>query len=874
MKKLTLPLMLGLITVTACIYFVWIPSVPIVDTQGESPTDYASSGDSSSRRDNRNPIRGDSSPDRGSNPGRQRTNLRSITVSGRCLDARTRAPIPGCEVEVGTPLRGLSRKRLRVDPVRAFGQSEADGRFKIQIQATTEHPLELHTQSPGYADMEGPLAGSGTSRSVGDILIPKGALLRGHVEDKTGGPQPAVALRFFRQVNEQQSKIHPTNWFKLTSDETGALVSNRRLACQTWSLTPADEGLRVIKPAGNFQITQGQASQYLTVVVELPDPKALIRGQIIDEEGKPIAHTVSIQALAKGSWPVGYGYSKADGSFTVRCRKQPDDPVHLAIPQGHGYEKMISSTTFRWATQGVQLVLEATSGTQITVVRSSDGQPVENYQALWHQVYKPGERSAQQRSAPASHHPDGKMVLHDIPRGPTRLIVIPTDPGLAPNKPVEFVKASDQQEIEVRIPQRIALQVHVTNPSGQPVVGTKLELLQSEEGNPITASTRAVDHQKFSQLAYRSINKVMKLDEGQTDSNGLVSLRWSAAQRPLTVRVLGPGHIPLVLGGILLSADSATLELVVQTGGTLIGQLQPINVLKQLTANSGDSRWQGLGPRIVLNPIGTTNINKRDFPKTPVQPDGSFQFDDLITGTWEVRFTTTRFTNGRGASIGEKILGQIDMTHGGVKRVSYDIGHLRPANLQGRVFVNGTLATQTDIQLTLLDPTQGRQSGASQLLQTDDNGNFYAKSISPGRYTLSVKAPGADRWRRKLASSTTILVPPGSDLLEDFYVQAGALRVQIQHPDGSPVANQYFQVTGKTANNVMTEQSNSEGVLVIDPLATGEYVIKIMRKGVTPQKGPGNPFGVMRRGQLIDIGKVSVVAGNNPPTLLITLPAK
>lgn len=877
MKKLTLPLLLLLIAFVGFIYFVgttWEPIDGLGPGGLPGSSDPANPGELSGGPggdrdgDSRSDI-----PDRGDrDPNRRRTGLQTVTVTGRCLDERTRIGIAGCEVEIIARARTRRRAAPPVEAVRVLVRSGTDGRFSAEIRSSSQDRLELKTRVPGHADMEGHIAGTGRNRSLGDILIPSGAFLIGRVEDENGVPLPDVSLRFFRRAIGRQPGIHPTSSLKMKSDGTGALSSDGQLACQSWNLSVTTEGARVIKPGSSFEITTGQASQHLVVVVKMPDPKARIRGHLVDEDDNPIPQAM-IRALGTESWAIGFGYSKPDGSFTVRCRKEPGDPVRLSVPLANGFEKLVTTSSFAWGSEDVKLVMERASGLKIEVVEKASDDPVEDYQVIWYQVYKPGERAARQRRKPASHHPDGKAVVEGIPRGDTRLVIIPTDENLAPNDPIEFVKASSNEVIRIALTARVPLEVRVTDARGQAIVGTAIELLRSHDGSPITPSTRALNHENLSQLAYRTQNRVTKLDSAKTDDQGIAELRWSPSAASLAVRVLGPGHIPLVQEGIVLSERSPRLQITVRTGARLVGRLHPLSVLKQLGSSQGSTPWRGLGPRIMLRYKDEAKVGNQGMKSSAVGPDGDFEFEGLISGPWEIQLQATRFFNGRSSNMG-KTLGRVNLSNGATRRVSYDISDLRPASLRGRVYLNGVLATQSNIQLTRIERSQVGAIQASQMLRTDDQGSFHAEAVAPGRYTVAVEVPGQARRRARVTCSTAVLVPPGGDVSQDFHAQAGALRIRITNADGSATAKKWIQVIHETNKHTASGVSDAEGVFTIPQLPVGEYVVKTLLKKAPAPPGPGNPFQLTRRGQFIEIGRVSVTPGSNPPTIQLTLPAK
>ena len=421
-------------------------------------------------------------------------------------------------------------------------------------------------------------------------------------------------------------------------------------------------------------------------------------------------------------------------------------------------------------------------------------------------------------------------------------------------------------EIRIELATRVSLGVEVIDTDGQPVSGTTLDLLRSNDGEPVTNSTRALDHRNYSQLTYYPQNKAIRLDRAKTDTLGLATLRWRPSPTPLSIRLVGPNHITMVRNGIVLGKDSARVRITVQVGARLAGQLRPLDVVKQLIQSSSNSKWRGLGPRIILTQQGKSKISKGLIKTVAVSPDGTFEFKGLAPGAAELRFTATRLFKKRGTKIADKLLGTIDLARGSPKKVNFDISDLRPADLAGVVIVNGAESRQTDIHLTRIDGSTEQHRSTDLLLQTDDNGRFHSGPIGPGRYALAVDLPSTNRRRSRLTCPTIAELPPGADITQAFQIMTGSLQIRVRNADGSAAANRDFWIIGETTQQAVLEQSDAQGRFRIEQLSAGEYIVRTRPSASRVRS--------IKLRELTEVGRLTVTGGNNPTTIELKLPAK
>ena len=115
MKKLALPLLLGILASIACIYFAGFSTNPTAilepDNLGLEAHDNRSNERGSEGQRQRSP--GDDDRNAAStDPVRRRPGLRTLTVTGRCLAKASGMPIEGCAVEVIARPQGFARAEV------------------------------------------------------------------------------------------------------------------------------------------------------------------------------------------------------------------------------------------------------------------------------------------------------------------------------------------------------------------------------------------------------------------------------------------------------------------------------------------------------------------------------------------------------------------------------------------------------------------------------------------------------------------------------------------------------------------------------------------------------------------------------------------
>jgi len=309
---------------------------------------------------------------------------------------------------------------------------------------------------------------------------------------------------------------------------------------------------------------------------------------------------------------------------------------------------------------------------------------------------------------------------------------------------------------------------------------------------------------------------------------------------------------------VFANRETKTVEITVDTGATISGLVRPLSVLQELS-----SKQRGRRPSIILTHTGKSGPRGKHRRKSAtVDEEGHFRFEGLHPGTWDVTFHVMRYGWGLGANSGNKKFPPITVQNGDDLHVEFDISEMRPAILQGQVFLNGTPAAQRRVYLIRVKLGANNQfiHAGTSILTTDDNGSFRAEGVQAGRYRVSLDAEqrsdfGGRRVHR-IACPDTVDIVAGRGTSHIFRIQTGTLRIRVEDQDGKPVAKRYFIVQGKTSGFRTGGQSDAKGILQIEQVAAGSYTVSVYK--ATPQ---GNRLNPQIRNELVSLGTVLVSPG-------------
>jgi protocatechuate 3,4-dioxygenase beta subunit len=234
---------------------------------------------------------------------------------GRVVDEAGR-PVAGAEVEIeGSPfdlwtdlfpafLRDQATRRVRTGPA---------GRFRFRDLPEGEY--ELRIQHPSYVPLvaDHPVRG-GRSGDLGRFVLRRGEALRGLATDPEGRPIAGLPLWAVTELTEEEGAPPPS----ATTGPDGTFV-----------IPHLPPGTLDLYACGPGYLQQMIAVRFLDEPVHLTlEPAAMLRGQVLDPEGRPLAGarltadqsgfvTLSCGALWTPCAPQSSASTDAEGRFEV-----------------------------------------------------------------------------------------------------------------------------------------------------------------------------------------------------------------------------------------------------------------------------------------------------------------------------------------------------------------------------------------------------------------------------------------------------------------------------------------------------------------------------------------------------------------------------
>lgn len=745
----------------------------------------------------------------------------SITVSGRCIDARLRHPLVGCAVTIAAA-------GARIAPaVTVF--TDSAGRFSRNVETPAARRLSVAIAMAGRVGMRGLLAtlpAAVHAVDLGDIALALGTRLLVRVESERGRALPGVRVRFTRRLAGETPALRPVGDVILESDASGTIATGEPVARGAWTIRVPGH-LELIRPLMPLEIAGDQAVQRATIVVRSPDPAGSITGVVLDSSGHPV-EGAEVRAEAGRATTGGVAVTDERGAFHVVRASDGGESVRLRVRRASGFDDLLSPASYEWGSRGVVLRLRRAGAILLTVVAADTARPVEHFAVHWFQVDTARGRPAGSRGA-AAHHRGGIATVEGVPGGHIRLVVAPGGREFAPSDPVELDHAGDPTALRIALERRRELPVRVVFGDGRPVQGTALELVRPGGDASVSLHTHGLDPSRRAELAQPDAHALL-LDESTTDRSGRAVLRWIESAAPLAIRVLGPGHLPVVEHGVVVRSGAERLEIVVHRGATFSGVVRPRSVLEALGRGQLGNRGPQ-GPTMVLTYLGDRTLPGRSSRRVQrLGWTGEFEFTGLRAGRWAVMFRNQSFDPKRVSNLASAQFAPILLSPDTELRAEYDIGDLAPATLRGQVMLDGRPAAERRIELVRVSSAGGGpfvQVGSTSVV-TDRAGFFVAAAIRPGRYHAAVPAPVQNgRRQTRLMCPEAIVLVPGADVSRRCHIRAGVLEVQITDARGEPASERYFIVHSDRTGFRTTERTDAAGVLRVDPIAAGSYTISV-----------------------------------------------
>jgi hypothetical protein len=388
---------------------------------------------------------------------------------------------------------------------------------------------------------------------------------------------------------------------------------------------------------------------------------------------------------------------------------------------------------------------------------------------------------------------EGRFVLGGLLPGEYVLDVAgPGFVGIAAG-PFELKKGSQHADVTVRLDIGVMLEgIVVAQQGGEPVERARITL----EVPPLMSST--------GQSRFGRGQRAIRVESSRTDENGAFVL---GTQRPgvFRVRLSAAGFVSKEERFTLSSATSP-LRVEMVKGARLFGEVT--------------DREEGARYTVYLTGVdGERKTVRVDREK------GSYEFKNLAPGGYAVRVESggrgglgrfggrggsRRGGRGRGsdpvAASKEKLPPDVFVTPGTEQRYDVESGRSSLAKVTGIVFKNGAPAKGFEVRLTVVREASterggrgGRSFGGnSSRGSVGSDGSFKIEKVTPGRYTLEVRANGgrSNGGRRGARSGSagyvhreTVALEGGKTLSRNITVTVGELRFKVlDQVTGKPIA--------------------------------------------------------------------------------------
>jgi RNA polymerase sigma-70 factor (ECF subfamily) len=789
----------------------------------------------------------------------------TATVRGRCVDEHGTG-IAACAVQLsGWMARSPSSGEWVLEhgdaPIEIATTSANDGRFEISFVPPTSYNFSMTVQSEGRARYRVDLndLGAGVERNLGDIVMRAGALVRGRIVDVVGQPVEAWidAVPAERAVPVDRA----TTTAGVMSRPDGTFAFTTSLPSGRYSFQVSG-GCTVQSPAPLELLANAPVTE-TRVVVAFPDVPT-ITGIVADGAGQPVCG--ASVTWSRGGQPVGGGYSKRDGTFTLRCTAgDPKLPVRLTAGQ-YGYEPAQHGGDVPWGTRDVRIRMAR--GVDLTVlVRDASGQPLAGCTV---RVLPPDTQQWQAGVVKARTGADGVAAFDRLVRGEYVVVAqFATARGLPPR--IERVTlAGAPVQLDLRIGTQPSRTLRVQRVDGTPVGGTRVQLCELL-GTSFGAGRQVLAPGSWFDLGSSAL-PILALEDAFTGADGKLLLSGPGG-RELGLRVLGPGHVAVERSDVRLDVPG-DLVVTVAAGARVHGRIEPaaaVDELRRLASSRPAAAFlASRHPAIRLRtggtfvPRGTAPPEERE--RFLVADDGTFDVAELPAGTAQVELTYV--VKGRSMETTRSVvLGTRLLRDGESIEIVADLTELLPGTIQGSVLLNGEPWPRA---VLVVESTHGVGPDGK-----DVKDELIVETDAMGRLELSGR-PGRYRMRRaedSVFASTVIELRRGDVVPATFEFATGELSIRLLQPDGSPaqgvglcVSGDVLAHTGVNGLARIGSRPRTVSLRVLPKRLQTERAQNELR--LIAGRG-GDPFAA----HWIELGEVAIVAGKTTE-LELRLPAE
>jgi hypothetical protein len=560
--------------------------------------------------------------------------------------------------------------------------------------------------------------------------------------------------------------------------------------------------------------------------------------------------------------------SDADGRFKfVRGPTDEGEPITI-VADLDGYERAKSAAS-PWGSKDVTLVLQRGLGVDVVVHDGDRGMPLERYGVRCIRVMGGGS-TEDMRLREVGAHPGGVVTLAGIRRGRSYLVVEPTGPEWVPSAPrvIDVTNAGvPRQEITVR--RACSTVVRVKSAAGAPVAETRIDLLLPLDDAPVHERTIP---RKAATLGMGIPGTIaMLVAEGTTGQDGRAEIRGTPGLRH-ALRILGPGHVPLVRD-LVLDPAIPVVDVIVAPGATLRGRIVPLELVGQLHSKAITNRGTKMGPRVSLRGNGYST-----FPpgreQVPLDDEGAFVISGVPHGSWDVVLQTL-VKSGSVITTRSRVIGHVKLLASEDLSEVFDLGDLLMTTIRGTVTLDGTPFVGG--HLVLMGEHRDVRGEVEDVgldgIEVSAEGTFGAL-VSPGTYRLLARPAEVTFGAPFIHDDDVFSVGPGQTLQRTFELQSSVLRARVLGSDGStPVTGLRLSTRLKRPAAHVASHTDPEGRCELRGLPPGPVELMVMPKSLSSDEALREHM-KSRNVAYEDVLVLVATVDNIPPVkeVVITLP--
>lgn len=615
----------------------------------------------------------------------------TVTLRAGLFD-RTGAPLSGGRLTLVEPFAAES------DP------SAADGSTVLVLEGEELRSiLAVRIQRSGFASQATELyAEPGSTVHLGNFRLEPGGAISGRVVDDQGqglgdvlislGPNEVDPDDLQRQRYEFVPDWSTTA--RSASDGSFLLDGVAEGFHRVW----ASRADRIASYSAPVEVRAGQESTGLELLLSELSAAHVVAGRVLDPDGLPVPNA-DLRYRKGNERSLTSGSTNADGEGRFRFVVSPSSSLSLTAVHPDGGFGPASAEGLRGGESDLVLRLAHLAKVELSVV-DLDGTPLTRF--AWRTLAASDESTL--ASGEMSEDPGGPLDL-DVPTVPFLLEV--EAPGHTQERLGPWTAAAVGDRVEVRLAPLPGLPGRVTA-DGVPLAGARVRLYQR------MSDDRHFEHNGF--VVHLDPNW---LDEATSDGEGRFLLTPRRADS-WYVRVERAGFAPSEIGPLELDPRSAHDELRVELneGGAIEGRV--------IMPSGPDATGRIVG------------ISRGDAHAVTQRtgPDGTFRFEHLTPGPWQVRlvdeeihpsFSSSTSTTAR---MRPEIQWDCRVEQGLTTRFDIDLGE------------------RGDVRLSGLLRIDGRDPGAWKALLTSDS-IFGAAPLDDadvalsGEFELAVTRPGS-----------------------------------------------------------------------------------------------------------------------------------